>query len=113
MNYKCPIDLIVSEMNLRMDGEIFKAVQNVGVNVDRDELIKALQYDRNQYQKGYADRDAEIVRCKDCEHRHSLTGTCVNIDGACFQSYVGDDWFCADGVTKEDVSDKADIRELH
>ena len=66
MNYKSPVDLIISEMNLRIDGEIFKAVQNVGVNVDRDELIKALQYDRDQYQKGYADRDAEIVRCKDC-----------------------------------------------
>ena len=43
----------------------------------------------------------EVVRCKDCKHRHSLTGTCVNIDGACFQNYVGDDWYCADGEHKE------------
>jgi hypothetical protein len=42
-----------------------------------------------------------IVRCKDCQHRHSLTGICVNIDGACFQSYVGDDWFCADGERRD------------
>ena len=56
------------------------------------------------YIKGYHDavmRCPDIVRCKDCKHRHSLTGTCVNIDGACFQSYVGDDWFCADGERKE------------
>lgn len=66
MNYQSPVDLIISEMNMRMDGEIFKAVQNVGVNVDRDELLKALQYDRGQYQKGYNDRDSEIIRCKDC-----------------------------------------------
>lgn len=38
-----------------MDGEIIKAVQNVGVDVSKDELIKALQYDRGQYQKGYED----------------------------------------------------------
>lgn len=32
----------------------------VGVNIDREELIKALRYDRGQYEKGYADgkRDA-------------------------------------------------------
>ena len=42
-----------------------------------------------------------VVRCKDCKHRHSLTGTCVNIDGVCFQNYVADDWFCADGERKQ------------
>lgn len=40
---------------------------NLVVDVDRDELLKALQYDRHQYEKGYADRDAELVRCKDCK----------------------------------------------
>lgn len=32
----------------------------VGVKIDREELIKALRYDRGQYEKGYADgkRDA-------------------------------------------------------
>ena len=68
--YRSPIDLIVSEMNMKVEGEVYKAVQNVGVNVDRDELLKALNYDRSQYQKGYADRDAELVRCKDCIAAH-------------------------------------------
>lgn len=44
----------------------------LGVKVDRDELIKAMHYDREQYKKGfengYKKRDAEIVRCKDCKH---------------------------------------------
>ena len=105
MNYKSPVDLIVSEMNLRMEGEILKAVQNVGVNVDKDELIKALKYDRDQYQKGYADRDAEIVRCKDCInmkvmpcdiHGH-IPIYCTNL-GIYSE---GLDWFCADGERKE------------
>lgn len=38
------------------------AVQRVGVNVDKDELIKALQYDRGQYDKGYADGYKEAIR---------------------------------------------------
>ena len=41
---------------------------NLVVDVDKDELLKALQYDRGQYEKGYKDRDAELVRCKDCVH---------------------------------------------
>ena len=91
MNYQSPVDLIISEMNMRMDGEIFKAVQNVGVNVDRDELIKALRYDRDQYKKGYADRDSEIVRCKDCKWRWTE---------ACFckaKKDTQDEWFCSEG----------------
>ena len=39
----------------------------------------------------------EIVRCKDCKHWYPLAKTCNNVDGACCQSYVADDWFCADG----------------
>lgn len=65
MSYQSPIDVIMGQMNIFYENEICKAVQNVGVNVDKNELLKALQYDRGQYQKGYADRDAEIVRCKD------------------------------------------------
>ena len=38
-----------------------KAVRKVGVNVDKYELIKALQYDRNQYTKGYEDGKNEIL----------------------------------------------------
>lgn len=44
-----------------MDGEILKAVQNVGVDVSKDELIKALKYDRGQYQKGYEDGKEDIT----------------------------------------------------
>jgi hypothetical protein len=53
------------------DNEILYKIQSaLGVDVDRGELMRALQYDRNQYEKGYADGKAdamaEIVRCKDC-----------------------------------------------
>ena len=53
MNYKAPIEIIKDDINVQLDGEILKAVHNVGINVDIKELIKALAYDREQYIKGF------------------------------------------------------------
>lgn len=53
--YNPPIETIIGEMQMQYEGEILRAVQNIGVNVDKDELIRALQYDREQYDKGYED----------------------------------------------------------
>lgn len=97
--YKSPIDLIVGRMSVQLEGEICRAVQNVGVDVDKDELLKALQYDRGQYQKGYNDRDTEIVRCKDCKFSKpdcESARWCEMLD--CIRD---DNWFCADGKLKE------------
>ena len=74
MNYRSPIEVIQTQFRSQVEGEIYKAVINVGVDIDKDELIKALSYDRNQYQKGYSDRDAELVRCKDCKHSEEWYG---------------------------------------
>jgi hypothetical protein len=75
--YKSPIDVMIADIQHQIaqqqDEEIYKAVVSVGINVDKDELIRALQYDRRQYDKGYAagkrDAIADLVRCKDCKHR--------------------------------------------
>ena len=40
---------------------VMKAIRKVGVNVDKGALIKALQYDRNQYTKGYEDGKNEVL----------------------------------------------------
>ena len=70
MTYESPITLItrnsIKEINDKTDEVILKAVVNVLPEVNKEELIKALSYDRGQYSKGYKDRDDEIVRCKDC-----------------------------------------------
>lgn len=63
--YEAPITIFQNRMeyNIRenIDGMIYEAVLKSDVHVDRDELLKALRYDRDQYAKGYADgkRDAE------------------------------------------------------
>ena len=59
--YKSPIDIIYGQMEKQMEGDILRAVQRYGINVDKEELIRALQYDREQYEKGYADAKAEVV----------------------------------------------------
>lgn len=57
--YKSPIQLVTDDINYAMrtkiDDTIYQAVLKYDVAVDKDELIKALTYDRQQYDKGYSD----------------------------------------------------------
>lgn len=60
MSYKSPIEFFQTDpffehVRDEMDNMIYRAVVHADVNVDREELIKALEYDRGQYEKGYAD----------------------------------------------------------
>lgn len=55
--YDSPINCMFHNASLmeQLDEEIMKAVVKAEITVDKEELIKALAYDRNQYQKGYDD----------------------------------------------------------
>lgn len=57
--YESPINLLVSNIEHQIRDEqercVLEAVQRVGVTVDKEELEKALQYDRRQYENGYRD----------------------------------------------------------
>lgn len=61
--YKSPIDVYITQMvdsyrkqrDAYLEDEVYSAVERVGVVVDKDELLRALSYDRNQYRKGYMD----------------------------------------------------------
>ena len=53
--YEPIINLIVGEMSYEMEGEIYRAIQKYAVDVNKEELLKALRYDRDQYNKGYQD----------------------------------------------------------
>ena len=58
--YESPIELfktepIVEQIQSQFDDMVYRGVVRAGVTVDKDELIRALQYDRQQYEKGYAD----------------------------------------------------------
>ena len=68
--YESPIKVVfsdlVSDSVKKTDEYIVACVQQVGVYIDKDELTKALRFDREQYEKGWNDRDSQIVRCNDC-----------------------------------------------
>jgi len=59
--YESPVNVIYGEMQTQIEGDIFKAIQNVGIDVNKEELLKALQYDRRQYEKGHADGYAKAI----------------------------------------------------
>jgi len=57
--YKSPItltDRLVSEITKKQDDQITAAVRHeININIDKEELIKVLKYDRDQYDQGYKD----------------------------------------------------------
>lgn len=60
--YKSPIEIITGKMQTQIDDEIYRAVQNVGVNVNKEELLKALEYDRGQYEEGFREGEKYVLR---------------------------------------------------
>ena len=58
-----PIEIIQTDIQYKVvdeyEKQILKAIQSYGISVNKKELVKALNYDRNQYEKGYADAKAE------------------------------------------------------
>lgn len=49
------IEDIGKKQAAEIDKQTYEAVLRVGIQVDKEELIKALAYDRNQYTKGFND----------------------------------------------------------
>ena len=116
------IDSIYKDIVKKKDDAIFAEIQSsFGVELDRGELIRALRYDREQYDKGYADgkadANAELVRCKDCKHWHEETSWCtqhshfIGFDGMACHPSQSSEWkmfdaehFCKDGERKDNGS---------
>ena len=53
--YESPINMIIQKLYTNLESECMKSVQRYGFDVDKEELAKALKYDREQYEKGYTD----------------------------------------------------------
>lgn len=103
--YKSPIETIWSDIEHdygeRFDQMVLTAVQSVGIRVNKEELVKALAYDREQYRRGWEDRDSEIVRCWDCKYWEPATLSSGNCGRALEITAYKDD-YCSYG---ERVSD--------
>ena len=60
--YKSPIKIITGQIKTNYEDAIYRAVQNVGINIDREELLKALEYDRGQYEEGFREGEKHTLR---------------------------------------------------
>ncbi len=104
--YKSPIDVLITDIQHQIaeqqDEQVYKAVVSVGINVDKEELLRALQYDRHQYAKGHldgtADAMASIVRCKDCDFYCEGTNRPICVS---WGSWTDPDGWCYKGERRE------------
>lgn len=103
--YKSPIEIVFPEY-----GNLFKEVQRkneeeimtciqveTGIKIDKEELIRALRYDRDQYAKGYADGKRskqshwiDNAGMYTCAHCGSEFGVMMNYCGGCGYRMDGD-----------------------
>lgn len=64
--YECPIEILEtstqykSHFNEETDTMILEAIRGVGVNINKEQLIRAIMNERQQYDKGYADGIKEL-----------------------------------------------------
>ncbi len=96
--YKSPFDIIIGEFEFSFENEVCNAVRNIGIAVDKEELLKALRYDRDQYNQGYKDAMAALVHCEECR----LHGTCIVEDAFNTARMPDSKMFCAVGKRKID-----------
>ena len=59
--YESPIRVLQTQMAVECENNILKCIQSFYPDINKDELVKALQYDRHQYSKGYADGAIEFA----------------------------------------------------
>ena len=94
--YQSPITMIAQEIETKIENDCVKAVQRYGFDVDAKELYKALNYDREQYQKGYEDAKRDYAR---------PTGTWID--------YSGDDGYVECPFCGHATNCEGNIDELH
>lgn len=76
--YESPITQYIGEMQIKMENDLMVTVQQeFGYEIDRDALLRALQYDRDQYQKGYNDAMKIVEELKRIAYNDGL----INCDG--------------------------------
>lgn len=66
--YESPIEVLYGQIQTEIENDLLvKCSQAVEYNINKDELIKALKYDREQYERGYSDglNADKWINCKD------------------------------------------------
>ena len=108
--YNSPIKILYGSTQRGIEDDVFKAILSYGIQVDKDELIRALAYDRDQYNRGFNDgimaAADELVRCKDCKHFvHCEEVAGVSWTGFCNygEFHTDEEDFCSRGERRSDA----------
>lgn len=97
------IELIYDEPEFKIDAEnmIYEAVQNIGINFDKDRLVKALIDSRSFYEEGYADAkkkyDKKWIPCseKPPEEKRPTESSLLQFeDGSMAVGFYDSNWEC-------------------
>lgn len=101
--YNSPIKYIQGKLETKLEGDIMNAVFNYGIQVDKDELIKALNYDRDQYAIGYRDGTFDERRAaeEDPEQAAAILKEHCRRSGTCVGCFMADN---CDGRRPEEWS---------
>lgn len=106
--YAPPVSLNLNDFQYAIGDAVVKAIAKAGIQVNQEELLKALKYDRGQYKAGYdagfADGFVEtlhIARCRDCIFYDPVNSSnwCSHPTGLC---NPGESDFCSYGKRKEE-----------
>ena len=92
--YEPPITLYMNEIQTQIEDNCLKAVQSYGFNVDKDELKKALDYDRGQYDKGYVNGYLTAKRTYERQHGEWLVTERGYECNKCREVHLSDYPFC-------------------
>lgn len=120
MSYQSPIDIIFGETQTKLEGDVLKVIKNYDITVDKNELLKALNYDRDQYHKGWSDgwvhAKWDIIRCKDCKWyipAKSILGFDMPTGHCNYHSiYPVKDDFCSKAERREDADSNTDTDDI-
>lgn len=125
--YAPPVSLNLNDFQYSIGDAVVKAIAKAGIQVNQEELLKALKYDRGQYKAGYdagfADGFVEtlhIVRCRDCKFWEPYgskgtrnAGGPLEWEGGCMKwrgRHLESD-FCSYGKEKKRPADSAPLNQ--
>lgn len=95
--YQSPVELVINNMYTQIaskqEGDVYRVVQSYGVNVNKEEMLKALKYDRDQYDEGYRNGVKEFVEYL---KRHSC-------------SYDLDNYHSFDAIDVDELNNLVDV----
>ena len=116
--YDSPLSLvtqsIMENIGKQFDDMTYQAIQKVGIDVDRDKLLEALQQDKKRYEEaycrganeGYKRRDDELIRCRDCQYFITVGNPKIMYDFKLKNNTKGEWWYCWDAERLEEDEDE-------